>query len=39
MSEGLYMIRESTRNIGDYVLSLIAEGKVQHYIIKVHLNC
>ena len=28
------MIRESTRNIGDFVLSLIFNKAVQHYIIK-----
>ena len=28
-------MRESTRNVGDFVLSLMCEGKVQHYIIVV----
>lgn len=32
-SEGLYLVRESTRTPGGFVLSCIAAGTLQHYII------
>ncbi len=31
----VFMVRESTRNIGDFVLSLVFQKAVQHYIVKV----
>lgn len=36
-SEGLFMVRESTRTIGDFVLSLVFQGGIQHYKINVCL--
>lgn len=36
--EGLFLVRESTRVPGSYVLSCVALGTVQHYIIQVCLQ-
>lgn len=38
MTEGLFLVRESGKRIGDYVLSVYNFNKVQHYIITVRCS-
>ena len=35
MQQGAFLVRESTRSVGDHVLSLIHNGELQHYIVSV----
>jgi hypothetical protein len=35
MHEGLFLVRESQKRAGDYVLSVYNLGKIQHFIITV----
>lgn len=33
--EGAFLVRESSKRQGDFVLSVVLEGKAQHYVITV----